>query len=62
MGATLVVEGTDTLATLGTAVTYLLGQFKDMAATLLSTPLFLIGCAIFVTGACIGLVKRLIHG
>lgn len=47
---------------LGTAVTFILGQFTGMSTTLLSTPLFLIGVAIFVVGSCIGLVKRLIHG
>ena len=41
-------------------VTYILGQFGDMSATLLSTPLFLIGVGFFVVGGCIGLVKRII--
>lgn len=41
-------------------VTYILGQFTDMASTLLSTPLFLIGVGFFVVGGSIGLVKRII--
>ena len=41
-------------------VTYILGQFGDMASTLLSTPLFLIGVGFFVVGGCIGLVKLII--
>lgn len=48
------------LDTLGTAVTFLLTQFTNMASTLLSTPLFLIGVGIFVIGASIGLVKRIV--
>ena len=31
-----------------------------MASQMLSTPLFLIGIAIFAVGACIGLVKRVV--
>ena len=41
-------------------VSYLLTQFGDMASTLLSTPLFLIGVGFFVVGGSIGLVKRII--
>ncbi len=48
------------LDTLGTAVEFIWGQFTDMAAELLSTPLFLIPVGIFVVGAAIGLVKRII--
>lgn len=48
------------LDTLGTAVTFLLTQFTNMASTLLSTPLFLIGVGVFVIGASIGLVKRIV--
>ena len=39
---------------------WLLSNFKDFAANMLSTPLFLIPVAIFCVGACIGLVKRLV--
>ena len=49
-----------TLDTLKTAVEFLLTQFTSMASTLLSTPLFLIGVGIFVIGASIGLVKRIV--
>ena len=35
-------------------------QFVKMAQELLSTPLFLIPLAIFVVGAAIGLVKRIV--
>ena len=49
------------LTTLTTVVTYILGIFTDMAETLLSTPLFLIGVAFFVIGGSIGLVKRIIN-
>lgn len=53
------MEG-NALATLGTAVTFILEQFTDMASQLLSTPLFLIGIALFVIGGAIGLVKRIL--
>ena len=46
---------------LGTAVSFVLEHFTDMAAQMLATPLFLLPLGIFVLGACIGLVKRLIH-
>lgn len=49
------------LDTLGTSVTFLLGHFTDMAETLLSTPLFLIGIGFFVIGGSIGLVRRILH-
>lgn len=48
------------LATLTTAFTWILNNFKDFAESMLSTPLFLIPVAIFAVGACIGLVKRLV--
>lgn len=48
------------LDTLTTAVNFLLTQFTSMASTLLSTPLFLIGVGVFVIGASIGLVKRIV--
>ena len=41
-------------------VTYILEQFGNMASTLLTTPLFLIGVGFFVVGGSIGLVKRII--
>ena len=41
-------------------VSYILEQFTSMSATLLSTPLFLIGVGFFVVGGSIGLVKRII--
>lgn len=55
------MDASTTLDTLGTVVTYLLGQFTDMASTLLSTPLALIGIAFFVIGGLIGLVHRILH-
>lgn len=51
---------TDALATLSTAFTWILTRFEAFAASMLSTPLFLIPIAIFAVGACIGLVKRLV--
>lgn len=50
----------DSLSTLGTSVTFLLDKFTNMASTLLSTPLFLIGVGFFVIGGAIGLVKRIL--
>lgn len=52
--------GETALATLGTVVTYLLGNFTSMAETLLETPLALLGIAFFVIGGSIGLVHRII--
>jgi hypothetical protein len=49
------------LATLGSVVSYLVGQFTDMAETILDTPLALVGLGFFVIGGSIGLVKRIIH-
>ena len=46
---------------LATAVSFVLEHFTAMAAQMLATPLFLLPLGIFVLGACIGLVKRLIH-
>lgn len=48
------------LETLTNAFAWILANFKDFAANMLSTPLFLIPVAIFCVGACIGLVKRLV--
>ena len=48
------------LETLTSAFQWILGNFKDFAENMLSTPLFLIPVAIFCVGACIGLVKRLV--
>lgn len=48
------------LETLSNAFAWILGNFKDFAENMLSTPLFLIPVAIFAVGACIGLVKRLV--
>lgn len=45
---------------LTTVVTFIVDQFTDMASTLLSTPLFLIPVGIFVVGAAIGLVRRIV--
>lgn len=56
---TLLDAGTS-LATLTEAFTWLTSNFKEMASTMLSTPLFLIPVAVFCAGACIGLVKRLV--
>ena len=43
-----------------TVVTFIVDQFTSMASTLLSTPLFLIPVGIFVVGAAIGLVRRIV--
>ena len=48
------------LDTLTTAFTWILERFTSMAQQMLSTPLLLIGIAIFAVGACIGLVKRVV--
>lgn len=45
---------------LSTAFTWILERFTAMAQQMLTTPLFLIGIAIFAVGACIGLVKRVV--
>ena len=45
---------------LPSVVEFVLGGFTDMASTLLSTPLFLIGVGFFCVGGFIGLVKRII--
>ncbi len=45
---------------LPSAVEFVLNGFTDMSATLLSTPLFLLGVAFFCVGGFIGLVKRII--
>lgn len=57
MPQTLDVTSFDTL---GTAVTFMWDKFTEMATTMLSTPIFLIPLAIFVIGATIGLVKRIL--
>lgn len=49
------------MTTLGTVYTAILGYFTDMSSTLLSTELFLIPVAVFIIGACIGLVHRIIR-
>lgn len=48
------------LETLTDAFTWILTRFTNMAEQMLSTPLFLIGIAIFAVGSCIGLVKRVV--
>ena len=48
------------LESLTEAFTWILTRFTNMAEQMLSTPLFLIGIAIFAVGACIGLVKRVV--
>lgn len=55
------MDSTNTLATLGTVGEFILEHFGDMADTLLSTPLALIGVGFFVIGGTIGLVKRIIR-
>lgn len=61
-GVTQTVEAATTvpvaLATLGEAVSYIWGCFLSMASDLLTKPIFLVGFAIFVVGALIGLVLR----
>lgn len=48
----------ESLATLGEAVGFIWSGFLNMATDLLSKPIFLVGFAIFVVGALIGLVLR----
>lgn len=48
----------ESLATLGEAVSYIWASFLGMAEDLLTKPIFLVGFAIFVVGALIGLVLR----
>ena len=48
------------LDSLSEAFSWILTRFTSMASQMLSTPLFLIGIAIFAVGACIGLVKRVV--
>ena len=48
------------METLTTVFSWILERFTAMATEMLSTPLFLIGVAIFAVGACIGLVKRVV--
>lgn len=48
----------EALSTLGEAVSYIWGCFLSMASDLFTKPIFLIGFAIFVVGAIIGLVLR----
>lgn len=50
----------ESLATLTTAFEWVLGNFTEFAAQMLTTPLFLLPIAIFAVGACIGLVRRLV--
>ena len=45
---------------LGTAVTFMTGQFSSMVSTISGEPLMLIPVGVFVIGASIGLVKRVI--
>lgn len=49
-----------TLSTLSEVVGFIWEQFTQMAADLLTKPIFLIGVGIFVVGAAIGLVKRIL--
>lgn len=55
-----VTAGTGTFATLGTAVSNIWTWFFDMATEYFTNPILLIPLAIFVIGATIGLVKRVI--
>ena len=48
----------EALTTLGEAVGFIWGGFLNMAEDLLTKPIFLVGFAIFVVGALIGLVMR----
>jgi hypothetical protein len=52
---TTAIEG---LKTLGDAVSYIWSCFLDMATDLFDKPIFLVGFAVFVVGAVIGLVLR----
>lgn len=45
-----------------TVVTFLFGEFSSLVSTIAAQPLLLIPTGVFVTGAIIGLAKRLIHG
>ena len=45
---------------LGTVVTQILTWIGSVLSTITASPILLIGFGIFVVGACIGLVKRLL--
>ena len=45
---------------LGTVMTFVTGQFSSMVTTISSQPLMLIPVGVFVVGASIGLVKRVL--
>lgn len=59
-GILLEVSSSGTLSTLTNVVTQIWEWFTKMAGDLLATPLFLISLGVFVIGACIGLVKRIL--
>lgn len=44
-----------------TVVTFLFSQFSALVTTIASQPLLLLSTGIFLSGAIIGLAKRLIH-
>lgn len=50
------------LANLGTVFTQVLDWLGDILSTVTAAPILLVGLGIFVTGAVIGLVYRLIRG
>ena len=50
------------METLGESITALFGWMKDLAAVILSNPLYLLFLGVAIVGACIGLVYRLIRG
>ena len=49
------------LTGVGQVVSYLFTQFASLVTTIASSPLLLLSTGIFLTGAIIGLAKRLIH-
>lgn len=58
----LTAAGAGDLTNLGTVFTQVLDWLGDILATVTQAPILLVGLGIFVTGAVIGLVYRLIRG
>lgn len=58
----ILAEADSGMTNLGTAVTQVFAWITEVLSTVSGNPLLLIGLGIFVAGAAIGLVYRLIHG
>lgn len=50
---------TDALTNLGTVITQMMTWMTTVLTTIVTNPILLIPFAIFVIGACVGLVRRL---